>query len=99
MTGLFGWFGQDPPEGREAALQRMLHANRRPSATPVSPQMHSTRFGVIGDRGRQIEVDDVRLALLGHPRWIDGSKRSADLSAWAGGLRDGPMAALSRLVG
>jgi asparagine synthase (glutamine-hydrolysing) len=99
MTGLFGWFGQDPPEGRVATLQRMLHANRRPLAKPVSPQMHSTRLAVIGERDRQIEIDGVHLAVIGHPRWIDGSQRSADLNALAGALRGGPTAALSRLVG
>src|SRR5688572_22968687 len=96
MTGLFGWFGQDPPEGRVATLQRMLHANRRPLAKPV---MHSTRLAVIGERDRQIEIDGVHLAVIGHPRWIDGSQRSADLNALAGALRGGPTAALPRLVG
>jgi asparagine synthase (glutamine-hydrolysing) len=98
MTGLFGWFGQDPPSGREAALQRMQHADRRPFAATALPHADSARIAVTGERARQIAVDGVHLVIVGHPHWVDGSKRSDDLNALALALRQGETA-LSRLMG
>ncbi len=55
-------------------------------------------MAVTGERSRQIEVDGVHLAIVGHPYWVDGSKRSDDPTALARALRNGPTA-LSGLVG
>lgn len=98
MTELFGWFGQDPAGGREAALLCMLQADRRPFAAATPPHAHSTRMAVAGERSRQIEVDGLHLAIVGHPCWVDGSKRSVDLIALGRALREDGTA-LSRLVG
>ena len=99
MTGLFGWFGQDPAIGREAALRRMLQADRQPPAdTPAASLAHPARMAATGVRSRQIEVDGVHLAIVGHPHWVDGPTRSPDLHALALALRAGADAA-SRLVG
>ncbi|HEU5297036.1 MAG TPA: asparagine synthase-related protein [Burkholderiaceae bacterium] len=51
-----------------------------------------------GARGRQIEVDGLHLAIVGHPYWVDGATRSTDLHGLAHALRDGADA-LSKLVG
>jgi asparagine synthase (glutamine-hydrolysing) len=97
MTELFGWLGQDPAEGREAALQRMLRASRRPFV-PATRTAHSAPFAITGERSRQIATDGLHLAIVGHPHWAHGSERNVDLDALAHALRDGATA-LSDLAG
>jgi asparagine synthase (glutamine-hydrolysing) len=97
MTELFGWLGQDPAEGREPALQRMLRASRRPFA-PAPRTARSAPFAITGERSRQIEVDGIHLAIVGHPHRASGSERNVDLNALARALRDGATP-LSDLMG
>jgi asparagine synthase (glutamine-hydrolysing) len=98
MTELFGWLGQDPAEGREAALQRMLRAGRQPFAAPPRRNAHSAPIAVTDERCRQIEVDGVHLAIVGHPHGVYGSQGRIDLHALALALRDGTTA-LAGLMG
>jgi asparagine synthase (glutamine-hydrolysing) len=100
MRGLCGWFGQVEGDAVQA-LRRMLGSGPQPSVDPMSRADAQHGLAIFGDaaRPRLYAADGVALAVVGHPRWIDGQSRSENLAALVAALRAQGSDALSRLGG
>ena len=101
MRGLCGWFSDQADADGPAALQRMLaaeHARVVNAEWRCTPQAGLAIHGTAA-RPRLHESDGFLLAIVGHPRWCEGNRRSADDADLLRALQTRGKDALSQIGG
>ena len=101
MRGLCGWFGDRRDESGSETLRRMVAASHTPAPEPALQTSERAALAVFGAvaRPRLFEIDGVYLALAGHPRWCESTRRTSEISEVALALRARGKAALASLQG
>lgn len=101
MRGLCGWFSDRPDNDGMGTLRRMLATNQTPvgdAELKTAAQGGLAIFGATA-RPRLLEEDEFLLAVVGHPRLCESSRRSADGVELLRALRAGGRDALARIGG
>lgn len=90
MRGLCGWFSERPDGAADATLQRMLSAGQVLRAGASHKTSARAGVAVYSTLTRSVlfEADGLWLALTGHPRHCEGSRRSLDPAELAGALKN-----------